>query len=143
MDRDEINSLQKYREDLQNIITASEKIIEDRLFALATGGLLASLTLFQIKPITCGCAKSFLCISWVLLGGAVISILLSLVFAKKEIGKYILDVEERIKGNEKIVLEEIQANTKSRIERTNTLSLILTILGIVVFIISAAITLLS
>lgn len=141
MDKEEIYDLKMHRNDVQSIITESEKIIEDRLFALATGGLLASLTLYQIKPITLYVAKIFLCSSWALLGLAIPTILFSLVYAKMKNRKYMDCIDEKISGSKDIELAKIHKEIYNHIDYTNICSLILTTAGIVAFVISAAITL--
>lgn len=128
-------SVEKVRSQLQQIIWDNEKLLEDRVFALATGSFAISLTVFQIQKSWVPLSKWLMLTSWVILLAAVILIIYSLYYARN-------GAERAIKSpNSK--LGEVITNGNKKTKRLNAISYFLTFGGILLTAAAAIITILS
>ena len=68
MEKDK-DDFEKLRDQLQQVVWDNEKIMEDRVFALATGSLAVSLTIFQLQDDWTVFARVLMASSWVVFFG--------------------------------------------------------------------------
>ncbi len=116
------------RDQLQQVVWDNEKILEDRVFAMATGSLAISLTIFQLQDSWNIVGKIMISSSWIILIISLILIIYSLYRARNKAEETIMmtyDEEQPLdKVNHKI-------NTDNRgTVKLNRWSYYLTFLGI-------------
>lgn len=130
----ENNDLMKdLRDKLQQVIWDNEKLLEDRVFALATGSFAISLTIFQVQKSWVPLSKWLILASWVILLAAVILIVYSLYYARN-------GAEKAIKSSDSNVGEVIARGNKMT-KKLNVISYCLTFCGILLTAAAAIITL--
>lgn len=123
------------RDKLQQVIWDNEKLLEDRVFALATGSFAISLTIFQIQKSWVPLSKWLILASWVILLAAVILIVYSLYYARN-------GAEKAIKSPNSNLGEVITSGNK-KTKRLNAISYYLTFGGMLLTAAAAIITLLT
>ena len=121
------------RDKLQQVIWDNEKLLEDRVFALATGSFAISLTIFQVQKSWVPLSKWLILASWVILLAAVILIVYSLYYARN-------GAEKAIKSPNSKLGEVITSGNK-KTKRLNAISYYLTFVGILLTATAAIITL--
>ena len=139
---EEKNDMEKLRDQLQQVIWDNEKILEDRVFALATGSLAISLTIFQLQDIWNATSLWCIAISWVILLISISLIMYSLYRARGNAEKATIMTFTASKENIHLLYEEISCENK-KTKRLNLYSYILTGLGITLTTISAFIALIN
>jgi hypothetical protein len=132
--------MDKLREQLQQVIWDNEKIIEDRVFALATGGLGVSLTVFQLQDEWTDVALWFIGFSWAVLLMSILLIMISLRHARNKAEQATQMTYTVNSENYHILYNKITDGNRMT-KRLNNWSYILTGTGILLTTVAAFLTL--
>lgn len=132
--------MDKLREQLQQVIWDNEKIIEDRVFALATGSLGVSLTVFQLQDEWTDVALWFIGFSWAVLLMSILLIMISLRHARNKAEKATQMTYTVNSENYHILYNKITDGNRMT-KRLNNWSYILTGIGILLTTVAAFLTL--
>jgi len=134
------NEMEDLRKQLQQVIWDNEKILEDRVFALATGSLGVSLTIFQLQDNWSTLTLWLIAFSWAILIISIFIIMYSLYRARSKAERA---TEMTFTANEENyhLLYEEMTNGNNLTKQLNKWSYILTGLGILLTAIAAFITL--
>ena len=132
--------MDKLREQLQQVIWDNEKILEDRVFALATGSLGVSLTVFQLQDEWTDVALWFIGFSWAVLLMSILLIMISLRHARNKAEKATQMTYTVNSENYHILYNKITDGNRMT-KRLNNWSYILTGIGILLTTVAAFLTL--
>lgn len=139
MEKDK-DDFEKLRDQLQQVVWDNEKIMEDRVFALATGSLAVSLTIFQLQDDWTVFARVLMASSWVVLLVDIFVIMYSLYIARGSAERTAIMTYSVNKENSNLLFDEMSRGNK-RTKRQNRCSYILTGLGMLLTAAAAFITL--
>lgn len=136
----ENDDFEKLRDQLQQVVWDNEKIMEDRVFALATGSLAISLTIFQLQDCWTVFARVLMALSWAILLVDIFIIMYSLYNARGNAERAAIMTYSVNKDNSNLLFDEMSRGNK-RTKRQNRCSYILTGLGMLLTAAAAFITL--
>jgi hypothetical protein len=139
MEKDK-DDFEKLGDQLQQVVWDNEKIMEDRVFALATGSLAVSLTIFQLQDDWTVFARVLMASSWVVLLVDIFVIMYSLYIARGSAERAAIMTYSVNKENSNLLFDEMSRGNK-RTKRQNRCSYILTGLGMLLTAAAAFITL--
>lgn len=136
----ENDDFEKLRDQLQQVVWDNEKIMEDWVFALATGSLAVSLTIFQLQDDWTVFARVLMASSWVVLLLDIFVIMYSLHNARENAERAAIMTYSVNKDNSDLLFGEMSRGNK-RTKWQNRCSYILTGLGMLLTATAAFITL--
>ena len=132
--------MQKLRDQLQQVIWDNEKIMEDRVFALATGSLAVSLTIFQLQDTWTVTSRVLMAISWAVLLVDIVVIMYSLYFAREHAERAAGMTYSVNKDKDNALYNEMNRGNKTT-KKLNMCSYFLTCVGMLLTAVAAFITL--